>query len=126
MIGLEGRALTLLLYLMLLVVVRAGDSIHSAFSGLMCVSALAALYLFAASVLAISLLLAFKALHYLSGSLKLAHFIDLRLNYKIFLYHSTLHILSGKAYYEGSPLFTCVNPTLMPTILLYYLPDNIM
>jgi hypothetical protein len=113
MISLKGRALTLLLYLMLLVIVGAGDSIHSAFLGLMCVSALAALYLLVASVLAISLLLAFKALHYLSGSLKLAHFIDLSLNYKASLYHSTLHILSGKVYYKRSSLFIYVNPTLM-------------
>jgi hypothetical protein len=98
---------------MLLVIVRAEDPVHNAFSGLMCASALAALYLLIASVLAISLLLAFKALHYLSGSLKLAHFIDLSLNYKAFLYRLMLHILSGKAYYEGSPLFVCVNLALM-------------
>jgi hypothetical protein len=98
---------------MLLVIVEAGDSIHSAFSRLMCASALIALYLLIASVLAIFSLLAFKALHYLSGSLKLAHFIDLSLNYKAFLYHLMLYILSGKAYYEGSSLFVCVNLTLM-------------
>ena len=79
----------------------------------MCASALAALYLLAASVLAISLLLAFKVLHYLSGSLKLAHFVDLSLNYKAFLYCSALHILSRKVYYIGTPLFACVNPALM-------------
>jgi hypothetical protein len=79
----------------------------------MCVSALAALYLLIVSVLAISLLLAFKVLHYLSGSLKLAHFIDLSLNYKAFLYHLMLHILNKKAYYERSSLFIYVNLTLM-------------
>jgi hypothetical protein len=98
---------------MLLVIIRARDPIHSAFSGLMCVSALAALYLLIISILAISLLLAFKALHYLSDSLKLTHFIDLSLNYKAFLYHLMLYILSGKAYYEGSSLFVYVNLTLM-------------
>jgi hypothetical protein len=113
MIDLKGRALALLLCLMLLVIVRAGDPVHSAFSGLMCANALATLYLLVISVLAMSLLLAFKALHYLSGSLKLAHFIDLSLNYKAFLYHSILHILSGKAYYKRSPLFIYVNLALM-------------
>jgi hypothetical protein len=113
MVGLKGRALALLLYLMLLIAVEAGDPIHSVFSGLMCVSALAALYLLIISVLAMSSLLAFKALHYLSGSLKLTHFIDLSLNYKAFLYRSTLYILSGKAYYKGSSLFAYVNSTLM-------------
>jgi hypothetical protein len=113
MIDLKDRALTLLLYLMLFIVVEAGDLVHSAFSRLMCVSALAALYLLIASVLTMSLLLAFKALHYLSDSLKLAHFINLSLNYKAFLYHLTLYILSGKAYYEGFSLFVCVNLTLM-------------
>jgi hypothetical protein len=113
MIGLEGRALALLLCLILLITVRAEDPVHSAFSGLMCASALAALYLLTTSVLAMSPLLAFKALHYLSGSLKLAHFIDLSLNYKASLYHLTLYILSGKAYYERSPLFAYVNLALM-------------
>jgi hypothetical protein len=113
MISLKGRALALLLYPMLLAAVGAGDPVHSAFSGLMCASALAALYLLVASVLAMSPLLAFKALHYLSGSLKLAHFIDLSLNYKASLYHLILYILSGKAYYEGSPLFVYINLALM-------------
>jgi hypothetical protein len=113
MIGLKGRALALLLYFMLLIIVRAGDPIHSAFSRLICASALVALYLLIISVLAMSLLLAFKALYYLSGSLKLAHFINLSLNYKVFLYHLMLHILSGKAYYEGSPLFAYINLALM-------------
>jgi hypothetical protein len=112
-VGLKDRALALLLYLMLLVIVGAEDLIHSAFLGLMCVSALAALYLLTISVLAMSLLLAFKALYYLSGSLKLAHFIDLSLNYKASLYHLMLHILSGKVYYKRSSLFTYVNSTLM-------------
>jgi hypothetical protein len=98
---------------MLLVVVGAGDPVYSAFSGLICASALAALYLLITSVLAISLLLIFKALYYLSGSLKLTHFIDLSLNYKTFLYHLILYILSGKAYYERSSLFIYVNLTLM-------------
>jgi hypothetical protein len=113
MIGLEGRALALLLYLMFLIIIRAGDPIYSAFLRLICASALAALYLFIISVLAISLLLAFKALYYLSDLLKLAHFIDLSLNYKAFLYHLMLYILSGKAYYKGSSLFTYINLTLM-------------
>jgi hypothetical protein len=98
---------------MLLIIVEVEDPIHSAFSGLMCVNVLAALYLLIISVLAISLLLAFKALYYLSGSLKLAHFIDLSLNYKAFLYHLMLYILSEKAYYEGSSLFIYVNLALM-------------
>jgi hypothetical protein len=113
MIGLKGRALALLLYLMLLVVVKAGDSIHSAFLRLICVNTLVALYLFVISVLAMSSLLTFKALHYLSDSLKLAHFIDLNLNYKAFLYHLMLHILSRKAYYEESSLFIYINLALM-------------
>jgi hypothetical protein len=113
MIGLKDRALALLLYLMLLAVVGARDSIHSAFSRLICVSALVALYLLIISVLAISSLLAFKALYYLSGSFKLAHFIDLSLNYKTFLYHLMLHILSGKAYYKGFSLFAYINLALM-------------
>ena len=112
-VDLKGRALALLPCSMLLAAVGTGDPVRSAFSGLMCASALAALYLLAASVLAISLLLAFKVLHYLSGSLKLAHFVDLGLNYKASLYCSALHILSGKAYYKGTPLFACVNPALM-------------
>jgi hypothetical protein len=110
---LKGRALALLSCPMLLAAVEAGDPVYSAFSRLICASALAALYLLIASVLAMSPLLAFKALHYLSDSLKLAHFVDLSLNYKAFLYRSTLHILSGKAYYEGSTLFACVNLALM-------------
>jgi hypothetical protein len=81
--------------------------------GLMCASALAALYLLIVSVLAISLLLIFKALHYLSDSLKLAHFVDLGLNYETSLYRSALHILSGKAYYKGIPLFAYINLALM-------------
>jgi hypothetical protein len=113
MIDLEGRALTLLLYPMLLIIVKAEDLIHNAFSGLICVSALAALYLLIISVLAMSLLLAFKVLHYLSGSFKLAHFIDLSLNYKAFLYHLMLYILSGKAYYKGFLLFIYINLALM-------------
>jgi hypothetical protein len=113
MVGLKGRALALLLCPMLLVIVGAEDPIHSAFSRLMCANALATLYLLIISVLAIFLLLIFKALHYLSGSFKLAHFIDLSLNYKAFLYRLTLHILSGKAYYEGSSLFVYVNLALM-------------
>jgi hypothetical protein len=112
-VGLKGRALTLLSCSMLLIIVEAGDPVHSAFLGLICASVLVALYLLVVSVLAMSLLLAFKALHYLSGSLKLAHFIDLSLNYKAFLYYLMLHILSGKAYYEGSPLFVYVNLALM-------------
>jgi hypothetical protein len=98
---------------MLLIIVEAGDPIYSAFSRLICVNALIALYLLIISVLTMSLLLAFKALHYLSDSLKLAHFIDLSLNYKAFLYHLMLHILSEKAYYEGSSLFTYINLALM-------------
>jgi hypothetical protein len=113
MIGLKGRALTLLLCFMLLVVVEAEDPVHSVFLGLICASVLVALYLFAISVLIISSLLAFKALYYLNGSLKLAHFINLSLNYKTFLYHLTLYILSGKAYYERSSLFAYINLTLM-------------
>jgi hypothetical protein len=113
MIDLEDRALALLLYSMLLIIVEAGDPIHNVFSGLICASVLAALYLLIISILAMSLLLTFKALHYLSGSLKLAHFIDLSLNYKAFLYHLMLYILSEKAYYKGSSLFVCVNSTLM-------------
>jgi hypothetical protein len=113
MIGLKGRALAFLLCLILLIIVKAEDPIHSAFLGLMCASTLATLYLLIISVLAISLLLAFKALHYLSGSLKLAHFIDLSLNYKAFLYHLMLYILSEKAYYKGFSLFACVNLALM-------------
>jgi hypothetical protein len=98
---------------MLLVIVKAGDPIHSVFLELMCVSALAALYLLIISVLTMFSLLIFKALHYLSGSLKLVHFINLSLNYKAFLYHLMLHILSGKAYYERSSLFTYINLALM-------------
>jgi hypothetical protein len=98
---------------MLLTVVIVRDLIHSTFLGLMCASVLAALYLLAVSVLAISLLLAFKALYYLSGSLKLAHFINLDLNYETSLYRLALHILSRKAHYEGTLLFTYVNLTLM-------------
>jgi hypothetical protein len=98
---------------MLLIVVIIRDPIHSAFLGLMCVSVLVALYLLAASVLVMSLLLAFKALHYLSGSLKLTHFINLGLNYETSLYRLTLHILSRKAHYKGILLFTYVNLTLM-------------
>ena len=79
----------------------------------MCASALAALYLLVASVLAMFLLLVFKVLYYLSGSLKLTHFVDLSLNYKASLYCLALHILSRKAYYKGTPLFACVNPALM-------------
>jgi hypothetical protein len=60
-----------------------------------------------------SLLLTFKALHYLSGSLKLAHFVNLSLNYKASLYYLMLYILSGKAYYEGTSLFAYVNLALM-------------
>jgi hypothetical protein len=113
MIGLEDRTLAFLLYSILLVIVKAEDSIHSAFLGLICVNALVALYLIIISILAMSLLLAFKALHYLSGSLKLAHFIDLNLNYKVFLYHLALYILSGKAYYKRTSLFTYINLALM-------------
>jgi hypothetical protein len=113
MIDLKDRALTLLLCLMLLAIIGAGDPIHSAFSGLICVSALVTLYLLIISVLAISSLLIFKALHYLSGSLKLAHFVDLSLNYKAFLYHLILYILNEKAYYERSSLFVYVNLALM-------------
>jgi hypothetical protein len=113
MIDLKDRTLAFLLYLMLLIIVKVEDPIHSAFLGLICVSALVTLYLFIISVLAIFLLLAFKALYYLSGSLKLAHFIDLSLNYKAFLYYLVLHILSRKAYYKGISLFACVNLTLM-------------
>jgi hypothetical protein len=113
MIGLKDRVLALLLCLIFLAIVEAEDPIHSAFLGLMCVNILATLYLLIISILAIFLLLVFKALHYLSGSLKLAHFIDLHLNYKAFLYHLILHILSGKAYYEGSSLFTYINLALM-------------
>jgi hypothetical protein len=113
MIGLKGRALTLLSYFMLLIIVEAEDPIYSAFSELICANALVALYLLIISVLAISLLLIFKILHYLSDSLKLAHFIDLSLNYKAFLYHLILYILSGKAYYEGSSFFIYINLALM-------------
>jgi hypothetical protein len=113
MISLKDKTLVFLLYLMFLIVVEAGDPIHNAFLRLMCVSALAALYLFIISVLAMSLLLAFKALHYLSDSLKLTHFINLSLNYKASLYHLTLYILSEKAYYEGTPLFIYINLMLM-------------
>jgi hypothetical protein len=102
-----------LLYLMLLAIVRAEDPIYSAFLELICISVLAALYLLAINVLTISSLLTFKALYYLSDSLKLAHFINLSLNYKTFLYHLMLHILSGKAYYKESSLFVCINLTLM-------------
>jgi hypothetical protein len=98
---------------MLLIIVKAEDPIYSAFSGLMCANALATLYLLIISVLTMSLLLAFKVLYYLSDSLKLTHFIDLSLNYKIFLYRLMLYILSGKAYYEGSSLFVYINLTLM-------------
>ena len=98
---------------MLLTAIKTGDPVCSEFSGLMCASVLAALYLLAISVLAMSLLLAFKALHYLSGSLKLAHFVDLGLNYKASLYCLALYILSRKAYYKGTPLFACVNLALM-------------
>jgi hypothetical protein len=98
---------------MLLAIVKAGDPIHSAFLRLMCISVLVAFYLLIISVLAMSLLLVFKALHYLSGSLKLAHFIDLSLNYKTFLYHLILHILSGKAYYKRTSLFIYINLALM-------------
>jgi hypothetical protein len=98
---------------MLLIIIKVRDPIHSVFLGLMCASALITLYLLIISVLAISSLLAFKALHYLSDSLKLAHFIDLSLNYKAFLYHLMLHILNEKAYYEGFSLFTYINLTLM-------------
>jgi hypothetical protein len=98
---------------MLLIIVEAGDPIHSAFLGLICANTLIALYLLAISVLTISSLLAFKALHYLSDSLKLTHFIDLSLNYKAFLYHLILYILSEKAYYKKSSLFACVNLALI-------------
>jgi hypothetical protein len=98
---------------MLLIIVEVEDPVHSAFSGLICVSALATLYLFIVSVLTMSSLLAFKALHYLSGSLKLTHFIDLGLNYKAFLYRLILYILSGKAYYKRASLFAYINLTLM-------------
>jgi hypothetical protein len=113
MIGLKDRALALLLYLMLLAAVGVEDPVHSAFLRLICVNILVALYLLVISVLAISSLLAFKVLHYLSDLLKLAHFIDLSLNYKAFLYRLMLHILSGKAYYKGSPLFIYINLALM-------------
>ena len=112
-VDLKGRVLALLLCSMLLAAVRTGDPVRSTLSGLMCASALTAFYLLAASVVAMSSLLAFKVLHYLSGSLKLAHFVDLSLNYKASLYCSALYILSGKAYYKGTPLFACVNPALM-------------
>jgi hypothetical protein len=112
-VGLKGKALALLLCLMLLVAVGAGDPIYSAFSGLICASVLATFYLLIISVLTIFLLLAFKALHYLSDSLKLTHFIDLSLNYKAFLYHLMLYILNEKAYYKRSSLFTYINLTLM-------------
>jgi hypothetical protein len=79
----------------------------------MCASALVALYLLIISVLIISSLLVFKALYYLSGSLKLAHFIDLSLNYKAFLYRLTLYILNEKAYYKRSSLFIYINLALM-------------
>jgi hypothetical protein len=98
---------------MLLAVVKAGDPVCSVFMGLMCASVLAALYLLITSVLAMSLLLIFKALHYLSGSLKLAYFVDLGLNYETSLYYSALYILSGKAYYKGTSLFACVDLTLV-------------
>jgi hypothetical protein len=113
MIDLKDRALALLLCLMLLIIVKAEDPIYNAFLGLICASVLVALYLLIISVLTIFLLLAFKALHYLSGSLKLTHFIDLSLNYKAFLYRLMLHILNRKAYYEGSSLFIYINLTLM-------------
>jgi hypothetical protein len=98
---------------MFLIIIEAGDPVHSVFLGLIYVSALTALYLLIISVLAIFLLLTFKALHYLSGSLKLAHFIDLSLNYKASLYHLMLYILSGKVYYKEFPLFIYINLTLM-------------
>jgi hypothetical protein len=113
MIGLKDKTLALLLYLMLLVIVEVEDSIYSAFSELICVNTLITLYLLIISVLAIFLLLVFKALYYLSDSLKLAHFIDLSLNYKTFLYHLMLHILSKKAYYERFSLFIYINLILM-------------
>jgi hypothetical protein len=113
MIGLKDRALTFLLCSILLVIIKIRDSIHNIFLGLICVNALTTLYLLIISVLAISLLLAFKVLYYLSDSLKLAHFIDLSLNYETFLYHLMLYILSEKAYYKGTPLFAYINLTLM-------------
>jgi hypothetical protein len=98
---------------MLLIVVEVKDPIYNIFSRLMCASALVALYLLATSVLAISSLLIFKALHYLSGLFKLTHFIDLSLNHKAFLYHLMLHILSGKAYYKETLLFAYINLVFM-------------
>jgi hypothetical protein len=98
---------------MLLIIVEVEDLIHSVFLRLICASVLVTLYLFIISVLAISLLLAFKALHYLSDLFKLAHFINLSLNYKAFLYYLMLYILSEKAYYKESPLFIYINLTLM-------------
>jgi hypothetical protein len=113
MISLEDKTLAFLLYFMLLIIVEVEDLIHNAFSGLICVNILAALYLFIISVLAMSSLLAFKALHYLSDSFKLTHFIDLGLNYKAFLYHLMLYILSEKAYYKRISLFIYINLALM-------------